>query len=183
MKFRSGSRRFVFVFDNFVVKIPRITSWKSFIFGVLENLEERYWLVADNTKHVREEREYPLAKIYYADRFGFCVVMERADIFPLDVLKENFPLSYQETVKWSEGLSFHSDIKDGNLGLIDGQVVFVDYGFSRNSIYLGNPVYEVRNYDTGERRQTLLWKFTKARRTAVSKVLETLKVLGGKLRG
>ncbi|MGL5397276.1 MAG: hypothetical protein ACRDBQ_18665 [Shewanella sp.] len=183
MKIRSGSRRIVFVFDNFVIKIPKITSWNGFIFGVLENLEERYWLVADNTKQVREDWTCPLAKIHYADRFGFCVVMERADVFPLEHLKENFPVSYQEAMAWAKGLTFASDIKDGNVGLVHRRVVFIDYGFSRDSTYLGNPVYCVHDHATGERRSTLLWKYTKARRKLAKDFMRGAKTVATSLNG
>ena len=50
MDIRVGSRRIVFRTKRRVFKIPRFTRWVSFIRGINENLEERYWFSADGSR-------------------------------------------------------------------------------------------------------------------------------------
>ncbi len=153
MKIKTGSRRIVFIFKNKVVKIPKFTSWLSFILGVMENLHERYWWCADG--HVRASTEWysgscdHLAKIYWADRFGLCVVMERVNT--LDHLEEPYQTCTDleflrcKTILENryKGLDIVNDIRPSNIGYCkDGRIVFADYGYfsGGNSSYLGRKV-------------------------------------------
>ena len=109
---KHGSRRTVFIFKNRVVKIPRLKSWVSFIRGINENLEERYWYSADGSRKSDPnkpwDRNLPLAEIFWADRFGFFVVMERVDT--ICSTEQQLPQSVQRDLdsikKWATGRSF-----------------------------------------------------------------------------
>lgn len=153
MQIKSGSRRIVFLFKNKVIKIPKFTSWLSFVMGVMENLHERYWWCGDgmvshpddwcdersSTKH--------LAQIYWADRFGLMVVMERIHNTLEHLEKEYESCSDPEFLRCEKILKDNfgkidicSDISPRNIGLRpDGTVVMIDYGYfgGCNQIYLG----------------------------------------------
>jgi hypothetical protein len=142
MQIRSGSRRFVLIFKHKVVKIPKFTSWLSFVLGVIENLQERYWWCADGQIAPAEEwydsdrSTRHLAQIYWADRFGLCVVMERVETL------EHLEIPYQECdhpkylrcktflEKEYDGMTFLNDLKPSNIGIRDdGRIVIIDYGY------------------------------------------------------
>jgi hypothetical protein len=142
MHLKKGSRRFVIVLKDRVIKIPRFTSWLPFVMGVVENLQERYWWCSDG--YVSPPSEWydanrstrNLAQIYWADRFGLCVIMERVQT--LDHLETRGEVCMDpeflrcEAILRKEysGMSFLSDLRPSNIGLrADGRVVFVDYGF------------------------------------------------------
>jgi hypothetical protein len=131
MKIRRGSRRIVFVFKDYVIKIPNfINGWVSFIAGIRENLEERYWW---NPNHKWEQTT--LAEIFWADRFGFIVKMERLDTtLTADIEyrpKEDYKLLsdlYILKERWKSH-SFVDDINLSNVGYRKDKLVIFDYGF------------------------------------------------------
>ncbi|BAW19160.1 hypothetical protein [Ralstonia phage RP31] len=167
---KSGSRRFVFVFKKRVIKIPKFTSWLSFILGVMENLHERSWWCADSTVQDPDlwYDEYRstnhLAQIYWADRFGLCVVMERVDTLE-HLEKEYERCSDPEYLRCAEiienrykNLDFLTDLKPSNIGIRpDGRVVMVDYGYFRATQQwcLGNKVI-IRKKELPEQRRNEL---------------------------
>ena len=129
MDIRVGSRRFVVRTKTKVYKIPRFTGWVSFIRGVTENLEERYWFSADGSRRRDPGRPWTmerLAEIFWADRFGFLVVMERIDV-------DSRPPSYEEDLRqlreWSKSFQFAPDVDPRNVGYRGDVMVLCDYGF------------------------------------------------------
>lgn len=129
MDVRFGSRRFVICTKKRVYKIPRFTRWVSFIRGINENLEERYWYSADGSRkrNPKQERQHEnLAEIFWADRFGFLVVMERVNT-------DSFPPSFQDDLgklqEWSSRFSFGADVHEGNVGYRGNDLVICDYGY------------------------------------------------------
>lgn len=139
MQIKKGSRRFVFVFKNIVIKIPRLFPWISFVFGILENLHERYWYCADGytkekgTWYDDTSSSCNLACIHWADRFGFIVIMDKATTTWIDDIDRDNPEFLQASKFLEErykGLDIVFDIKPSNIGLLkDGRPVFIDYGF------------------------------------------------------
>lgn len=146
----SGSRRHVFIFDRVVVKIPRVTAWVDFVLGVMENLHERYWYCADGTVENRAEwyaentSTNNLAQIFWADRFGLVVIMERVTAFTEDqVNTDEFKAAAEFLKARYAGLNFINDLKPSNVGIrADGRIVSIDYGFfpGTASWYLGRKV-------------------------------------------
>lgn len=145
-----GSRRIVFVFKNFVIKIPKLTSWLSFILGIMENLNERYWWCADgvlepaNDWYSDTSATNHLAQIYWADRFGFFVIMEK--VGPLKDIPDQadkFENAAKIIINRYKGLDIIDDIKPSNIGIRkNGRPVLIDYGYfkSINQTYLGRKV-------------------------------------------
>lgn len=138
MEFKSGSRRWVFLIGKYAIKIPRLASWLSFISGVRENLEERYWFDAGESPRRKEWNYKYMAKIHWADRFGLLMIMERV-IPPKSVyqLKKDFERMVIENDL--VGLPLIEDNKADNLGYTkDGRLVFCDYGwFGARDRYIG----------------------------------------------
>lgn len=148
LRVTSGSRRIVFVLDNIVIKVPKFYAHLGLLMGLLENLHERYWWCADGAIHPMEKSHYPLAPIIYADRFGLCVVMRRAQL--IDELE--FERRVDEVAllhAWSTNLgSLYNELRPENVGDIDGKLVFIDYGFfGVTSTYLGSTAYKRISYD------------------------------------
>lgn len=151
MKIKHGSRRTVFIFKNRVFKIPSIRTWVAFIRGINENLEERYWYSADGSRKHNPDRTWdydlPLAEIYWADRFGFVVCMERVDTSFLDYngdikseLEEKILSDMEGIKKWAKGLRVYDDIKIENVGYRGDKMVLLDYGYFGGTpdCYIGN---------------------------------------------
>lgn len=126
---RSGSRRFVIIAKDKVYKIPKFTNWVSFIRGINENLEERYWWSADGSRKCTPKepwRHKHLAEIFFADRFGFLVIMERVDTH---LFRESFLMDLKELQECVRHYTFSQDLKTNNLGYRDNTLVVLDYGY------------------------------------------------------
>lgn len=137
---KKGSRRIVFLIGNKVYKIPNILGWVSFIRGIEENLEERYWWSADGSRKREPKRKWsydlPLAEIHYADRFGFLLIMERLETdFFIDENTISFNRRYkvledlQRLKERVQGFQFANDIKFSNIGYKGDKLLLLDYGY------------------------------------------------------
>lgn len=136
---RAGSRRFVLIVNNKVIKIPKLSSWVSFIKGVTENLEERYWWSADGSRKRWPNRKWEhdfLAQIYWADRFGLILIAKRLDT---DLRPVCFEQDLEELKMRCKGFKFVEDAKPDNVGYDNGKLKFIDYGWHGGSAdcYLG----------------------------------------------
>lgn len=105
---RSGATRHVFFPGAVVVKIPRLTSWESFLNGLLCNLQERKF-----------SGVFPRLAPCRGDPLGLFVVMRYAR-----------PLNDTEWARinpqrWAEDLV---EPKRDSFGVLDGSIVAVDYG-------------------------------------------------------
>lgn len=137
----------VLVTEKYAFKFPKITSWKSFVFGVVENMVERYWYTADGQHYDGKWQYEQLVPIVWADWLGLCVVQKRCEPLSLDQVEQ-----YQEDLcklqEWGKHMSFGGDIEAHNVGLYDGQVRLFDYGyFGITNLYYGEPVMTIRHED------------------------------------
>lgn len=133
-----GGRRIVFLIGQRAYKIPNFRRWVSFIRGIEENLEERYWWSADGSRKREPNRPWDhehLAEIFWADRFGFLLIMERLDTSFMVGDEVDFEMVTQlgEDIsvlrKWAKGFSFYPDIEPRNVGYRDGKLLLLDYGY------------------------------------------------------
>lgn len=148
MRIELGSSRCVFVFEKFVIKIPKFWRISRLGLGIVENLTERYWYCADSGLTTMSIEQYPLAPIYYASSNGLIMVMQRANIVTEEGYAANNPRQQEilnsdleELMEFAKGMSFKDDVRWGNVGYIDGKLVIVDYGYVRRTMYYDCPAY------------------------------------------
>lgn len=110
-----GATRWVFFLGPWAIKIPALWDWRSFLHGLLANMQERLWA----------SMGYPgLCPLICSLPGGWLIVMRRAE-----------PLSREE---WN-GLSYEAFVDKGNyqlpvenkldsFGKLGDQIVAVDYG-------------------------------------------------------
>ena len=146
---KTGSRRVVFLIGKRVYKIPNPKRWVSFIRGIEENLEERYWWSADGSRKRDPERPWsptlPLAEIHWADRFGFLLIMERLDTdFHIDGDVHRDKLvqvchDFHDLKNQVKGYSFENDLNLSNVGYRGNQLLVLDYGYFGGTLdcYIG----------------------------------------------
>ena len=138
-KIKIGSRRIVFLIGKRVYKIPKFTKWVSFIRGIEENLEERYWWSADGSRKYNPKKKWDsellLAEIFFADSFGFLLIMERLDtsfFVNNQITLERLPqvLKDLKILKdWAKDFTFYVDIEPRNVGYRGDKLLMLDYGY------------------------------------------------------
>lgn len=69
---RRGATRCVFLVRGIAIKVPSCETWVTFLWGLLANIQEK-------TLWKWPSRRPMLARVLYADPWGLCLVMERAD--------------------------------------------------------------------------------------------------------
>lgn len=140
---KCGSRRLVVLTKSRVYKFPLLRSWIQFIRGVTENLEERYWWSADGSRKRNPKRVWDgfraenLAEIFWADRFGLLVIMERVDT---ESRPPSYQLDCQELLARTLKFNFADDFNAENVGYNkDCRLVYCDYGYFGGTLdcYLG----------------------------------------------
>jgi hypothetical protein len=121
MQKRLGATRLVFLFKNFVIKIPNLNEYKLFLNGILANLQEKVF-----SKMNRPD----LAKVMFCGKLGLFLVMERAEEIDCKSINWNeFKEQLEKNYKNDEMKEFMlSDPKPSNWGYINGKLVKVDYG-------------------------------------------------------
>jgi hypothetical protein len=112
---RKGATRIVFLTKKHAIKVPRVDSWKTFLTGLLANLQERTF----STTGWEE-----LCPVIFADPLGIFVIMPKAD--PLD--SRTFRcLDYDNFVNKIDYV-VPVENKIDSFGFLDNKVVAVDYG-------------------------------------------------------
>lgn len=115
-KIESGATRFVLLTGRLAFKIPQPTGWKSFLLGLLSNMQEREF-----AKTGWEE----LCPIFFADPLGLLVVMPRCMPLRRDFWKNEFDYN----AFCDRGNSFVPvECKYSSFGRYKGKVVAIDYG-------------------------------------------------------
>ena len=105
-----GRNRLVILTPRHAIKLPSLRSWRDFLFGLLNNLNERDW-----------HRDHPAyCPVAWAAPLGLMVVMPRAAI--LD------DASFQAAAADIPHLA-GAERKASSWGLLDGRMVAVDYGW------------------------------------------------------
>lgn len=119
IKIRKGATRSVFVFSNFVIKVPTFLSWRLFLNGLLANIQEELFSGVDDC----------LCPVMYSDIFGFVLIMKRACVIPNRINHLNF-CNYLEAKYKNNNMSelILSDSKPSNWGILEGKLVKIDYG-------------------------------------------------------
>jgi len=113
MIIKQGRYRKVFIFDSFVIKIP-----KSF-FGYLANIDEIYsWYKYKDLKCF-------MCSILFHDPIGLIICMKKANKFTKKLLNSEELNNIIEKYHPNPVLD---DIHEDNFGIIDGKIVKIDWG-------------------------------------------------------
>jgi hypothetical protein len=107
MFIRSGVTRHVLITKNYAFKVPNVRNgWRLFLCGLLANLSEKEW---GNYQDASLKPNTPL----FSSWGGWLSVQRRAEPFTGDISTLNW-------LPWG-------DRKQSNLGIVNGQVVVIDY--------------------------------------------------------
>lgn len=107
---RTGRNRLVIVTRRWAVKLPSLRTWREFLFGLLNNLNEAEW--------ANESAAY--CPVVWAAPLGLAIVMPRAEV--LDVCAYAIAAPYLPELAGVEH-------KASSWGVLDGRFVAVDYGW------------------------------------------------------
>ena len=123
---RKGATRAVLLIGPYAIKVPRTYSWRTFLNGLLANMQERmFWY----------QMKSPLcAKVHYADPIGLVLVMERADRVLGEGLYGAKQLTPEEASRAHEffdrckAASLPVDPTCSNIGVFGDTLKLIDYG-------------------------------------------------------
>lgn len=132
-----GITRIVFVFKNFVVKIPRFTySWEHFLKGLIANMHEgKTWKYC---KYSKQDRKL-LCPVIWHSWGGWILIMKRADVkrhmeevYALPPLPEGTDSEKELQARYKKWIDegFGGDDKCDSYGYIGNNLVKIDYGQS-----------------------------------------------------
>lgn len=105
----------VFIFNSFVVKIPLLESWKSFLNGLLANLQER----AFTATNWRE-----LCPVVASCPLGFWLIMP----FVRPLTNDEWEGFDYFEFAFKDGYVIPVENKRNSFGVYKGEVVAIDYG-------------------------------------------------------
>lgn len=118
MEIHKGTTRTVFLIGNYAIKIARFWSefnkrkWKTFLKGLLANIDEHYWW---NLPHKKEL----LCPVLYKSPLGLILIMKRTHKLRQD---EYNRIKFTELYK---GLPLDNQIS--NFGKLNNKIVLIDY--------------------------------------------------------
>ena len=120
MKLKRGATRCVFVFKRWVIKIPRLRSWRNFLQGLLANQQETlFWRDLGIYQYLGR-----FCPVLFSIWGGFMVIMPYAR--PL-TNREWHKLDYKEFINQPD---FQIPVEDkySSFGVYEERVVAIDYG-------------------------------------------------------
>ena len=121
MKIEKGTNRTVFLIGPWAIKVARFWHsnskyrWKSFLRGILANIDEAYWQKLSSHKEL-------LCPVLFKSPLGVVVVMRRAE----SINEEE----YSKDVFSHVFKAMPLDNKIENFGKIGDKIVLIDYGDS-----------------------------------------------------
>lgn len=118
---KNGITRWVFVFDNFVVKVPNFKNgWCLFLEGFVANLHEsNYWNYNNGNKL--------LCPVIWCSPLGFIEIMKRADVDRHVEEMKDKDINWDEYYDSWEQSGFTGDHKPSNYGYYEERLVKIDY--------------------------------------------------------
>lgn len=116
MKLTHGCTRTVLLLGRWAVKVPTCLAWRLFIRGLIANMDERLWW---------KTRDPRLCPVLFSLPGGWLLVMRRADRICTD----------EDSIDYRAFAGLPMDPHPDNIGVIEGQLVLVDYGsFSKSEV-------------------------------------------------
>jgi hypothetical protein len=122
---RNGITREVFLTKHLAVKIPTWRTWRHFLQGLTANINERNWW--------RWTNDQRLCPVRFALPGGWLIVMDRAEHIKMPEAgsyAEGFGLLTRENIlrRLDEFTGLPVEAKPDSFGLIEGNLVAIDYG-------------------------------------------------------
>lgn len=122
-----GTTRTVILIRSYAIKIPKLYSWKTFLIGLLSNMQEKEF------SSMKDNRICPVIFYIYG---GFLLVMPRCKSITEEEFKsfnyKDFSKERNEeiymgiiTYKWCK---VPVENKIDSFGWLDGRIVAIDYG-------------------------------------------------------
>lgn len=120
MEIKKGATRCVILTEKYAIKLPRIKTFQAFLWGLLGNLQEKTF---SRTKHPK------LCPVLFSVPLGFCNVMPKA----VPITEEQYvSMDMMTFAQWNEDDAdegyLPTEGKQSCIGLLNGQIVIVDYG-------------------------------------------------------
>ena len=109
---RRGCNRWVVLTRRWAIKVPRPTSWRSLLFGLINNMNEAAWS--------RGPGRCPVA---LAVPGGFAIVMPRLRIL------DEAEFATLDVAAFNDAHGLRAEAKPDSFGWLGGEVVAVDYGW------------------------------------------------------
>lgn len=122
MQIKHGCSRTCLLVSRYAIKIPSFHSWKHFLRGLLNNINERnYWKWSLKDQFAKSDI---LCPITFSIPGGWLLVMKRCEDINLADFKEALVLKLLFNELKAAGIS---DLKRDNCGYLDGRIVCFDY--------------------------------------------------------
>jgi hypothetical protein len=115
MKLHTGATRHVILFLGWAIKVPAMHSWKSFLQGLLANMQERQFSRAGWPE---------LCPVLWSVPGGWLLVMARAKPLTPAQWSDFRPTDFCDT----PGYTVPAEPKYDSFGVVGGRIVAVDYG-------------------------------------------------------
>lgn len=116
MQIKRGATRTVFLIGRWAIKVPTARRWRQFLRGLLGNMDEAEFYSRGATG---------LCPVLFHIPGGLLVVMRRAE--PLTDAEWQ-PIEWHEPDAYSGGVKVDLEHKRSSWGMVDGELVAVDYG-------------------------------------------------------
>jgi hypothetical protein len=111
---KSGATRWVFLTRRYAIKFPRPRPWRSFLWGLLANAQEREFATTDWPE---------LCPVYWSVRGGWLLVMPRCLPLAKDLTEEQYA-AFTVRPEYSVPVEHKRD----SFGYLNGRLVAIDYG-------------------------------------------------------
>lgn len=116
----TGANRLVVLTARHAYKIPNVRSWWTTVWGLIDNMQERRANGLGRWGH----RQDGIAPIVFSLPGGFLNVMRRAEPVPDDLwARFDFDAHCRRDGYWIQ-----AEPKRDSFGVLDGEIVAVDYG-------------------------------------------------------
>lgn len=114
---KSGSSRYVFFFCGFAFKIPSISSYKQFLWGLIANLNE-----IEFYQYLKSDKLCPI-KFYLP--LGICNIMPAIKTLSENEFKDFDPIKF---CCLDNECKIPAESKADSFGWYKGKIVVIDYG-------------------------------------------------------
>lgn len=115
---KKGTTRVVYLIGGYAIKIPRINRWKSFLRGILANMDERMWY-----KHSPVDWKNKMCPSLLCLFGGFILICKRATPITQTIWDNG-------TIKKEDFYPIPMDYKAINFGWYKSEIVLIDYAGS-----------------------------------------------------